>query len=176
MDVMNLMWKPIIGLTILLLGLALVGPVSALTIDSVKPCDKKGNYKEIFLTNEIVYVEIKTSGSGSKTVHIYVVENKNWRKGDKLEDVSGGYEEFMSNAPGSYIVTVWKGNLKVGEYDIIVDEDLDGEYDPGEKGHILGVVAGFFVIPEFPLGSLMAIIIYFGALAGLATKRLRFKH
>lgn len=170
----NMMWKSIIGLTVLLLGLALAGPVFALELAQVKSCDEFGNKKEIFLVQDDMYVRIKTSGHGSLTVRIYVVENSNWQGGEQLIDVSdNGYDEYTFTSSGWYVIKVWSRPLKVGEYDIIVDEDLDGIYDPQEKCDITGVRPGVFVIPELPLGSLMAVMIYFGVLVGLSTKRLR---
>jgi hypothetical protein len=48
-----------------------------------------------------------------------------------------------------------------GKYDIIVDVNMNGRYDQGVDAiddNDIKVTAGFFVIPEIPLGTITAII------------------
>jgi hypothetical protein len=125
--------------------------------------------KDTFLPQEDIYVVIKTKGTGQKTVRIYIVENESWKNNATMSDVSSdGYNEVIINATqspqyhGPY--RIWKAPLTVGSYDIVVDENLNGIRDPGEKVDDSAVVPGVFVIPDLPLGSLMAIVASFVAM------------
>jgi hypothetical protein len=113
---------------------------------------------------------IKTTGLGSKTIRIYIVANDSWRDGASLVDVShDGYNEVTIHATtnpqyhGPYLI--WSAPLTIGNYDIVVDENLNGIRDPGESVDDSDVVPGVFVIPDLPLGSLMATVASFVAMA-----------
>ncbi|MEM2936271.1 MAG: hypothetical protein QW231_03745 [Candidatus Bathyarchaeia archaeon] len=94
-----------------------------------------------------------------------------------MTDVSGGYEEETLVGAGIHgPFLIWSAPLTIGEYDIVVDSDRDGIRDPGEKVDYSQVPPGVFVVPELPMGTLMAMVASFGAMAGLATKRLRLRH
>jgi len=131
--------------------------------------------KNVFLTTENIYVVIKTTGIGGKKVRIYIVENEAWKNKTVLVDVSGGYEEIEIVATESPQyhgpILVWKAPLTVGRYDIVVDENLNGERDPGEKVDDSDVIWGVFVIHEIPLGTLMTMM---ASLLATATYR-KFK-
>lgn len=126
--------------------------------------------KNIFLPHENIYAVIKTTGLGSKTIRIYIVANDSWRDGASLVDVShDGYNEVTIHATtnpqyhGPFLI--WETPLTIGNYDIVVDENLNGIRDPGEKVDDSDVDPGVFVIPDLPLGSLMAIVASFVAMA-----------
>jgi uncharacterized repeat protein (TIGR02543 family) len=109
--------------------------------------------KDSFLDNEGVYAVIQTTGSGSKTVRIYVVENEAWKTG-ALVDVSGGYETVTLVATVSPQIhgpfLIWRAPTTPGGYDIVVDEDLDGIRDPGEKVDDSAGPPGFVVTSAVP--------------------------
>ena len=76
-------------------------------------------------------------------------------------DVSGRPDPVTLTGDGPTIhepFLIWKHPLNIGEYDIVVDEDQDGIRDPGEKVVDSDVTAGLFVVPEFPIGTLTAIV------------------
>ena len=99
-----------------------------------------------FETSDIVYVRGKNFTSS--TVDIYVFENRKWTLGDKFgpdwpvdddvpQDVrtDGGEPTEVAIVGGEIDCTtiVWDGSsdpLKPGRYDIVVDVDQNGEFDP----------------------------------------------
>ena len=126
--------------------------------------------KNVYLPNEDVYAVIKTTGKGSKKVRIYIVENEGWKNGEPMDDVSGGPEEVTLTGDGPKIhepILIWAAPLNIGEYDIVVDENRNGKRDPGEKVVDSEVTAGLFVVPEFPIGTLTAIVASLLAAASL---------
>jgi hypothetical protein len=125
--------------------------------------------KDIFLPQENIYAVIKTVGIGVKTVRIYMVANDSWRKHAPLIDVSSdGYNEITINATkspqyhGPYLI--WEAPLKIGNYDIVVDENLNGVRDHHERVDDSRIVPGVFVIQDLPLGSIMATVSSFAAM------------
>lgn len=109
--------------------------------------------KNTFLPTENIYAVIKTTGTGSITVRIYIVENEAWKEGALMNDVSpDGYNEVTITATqnpqyhGPFLV--WEHPLEIGQYDIVVDEDLDGIRDPGEKVDDSNIAPGVFVVPD----------------------------
>ena len=68
---------------------------------------------------------------------------------------------------------VWNGATP-GKYDIIVDVNGNGEYDEGIDAlddSDIEVTAGFFVVPEVAIGSIMAVAAMFAALGLFAYKK-----
>lgn len=135
--------------------------------------------KDTFLPSENIYAVIKTTGIGSLTVRIYIVENEAWKNGASMVDVSNdGYNEITiiaTQSPqyhGPFLI--WESSLKIGQYDIVVDENLNGIRDPGEKVDDSDVVPGVFVIPD--LASTLMGLTAFGSACGLyyLRKRLSF--
>jgi len=106
--------------------------------------------KDNFLDNENVYAMIKTTGRGSKTVRIYVVENEAWKNGVPLVDVSGDDYNVVTLAGagehGPFLI--WQAPTMPGGYDIVVDEDNDGIRDPGEKVDDSNPPSGFIIAPS----------------------------
>jgi len=132
-----------------------------LVVAWVKPSNGTGSEKNVYLPSEDVYVVIKTTGKGSKTVRIYIVENEGWKNGEPMDDVSGVSETVTLTGDGPTIhepVLIWAAPLNIGEYDIVVDENMNGKRDPGEKVADSNVTPGLFVVPEFPIGTLTAIV------------------
>lgn len=134
--------------------------------------------KDPFLPSENIYAVIKTTGVGSITVRIYIVQNDSWKNNVTMVDVSpDGYNEVTIVATttpqyhGPFLI--WSAPLTIGNYDIIVDENLNGIRDPGEKVDDSNVVPGVFVISDLPLGSLMATVASFVAMAVFSKHRPR---
>ena len=85
-----------------------------------------------------------------------------------------------SDASGNIQATlVWSWPLVPGKYDIVVDVNDNGVYDAGIDAiddSDIQVTAGFFVIPEVPLGTVMALAAMIIALVGyFAMPRFRKK-
>jgi len=94
--------------------------------------------KNDFNTAEKVYAVINATGTGSKTVRIYIVANEKWDSADNgksLTDVSGSYETvtIYSGLNGPFLI--WQAPTTAGSYDIIVDVDRDGQFDYGGSGY-----------------------------------------
>jgi len=148
----------------------------ALDIARVKSTDAAGVEKDVFMVGEDVYCIIKTVHAGTLTVDVYVVYNDEWHGGGVMTDRGDGYDTITLTSAGPNEVhgpfLIWSAPLKVGDYDIVVDQNQNGVRDPGEKVDSSCVDPGFLVIPELPLGTLMAMVASFGAMAGLAVRRL----
>lgn len=92
--------------------------------------------------------------SASKTYNFYiVVDQETWADGMAIpERVPGTVIIVSSNNNGDIASTaVWTGPQTVGKYDIVVDVNGNGQYDPGIDAvddSDIEVTAGFSVIPE----------------------------
>jgi hypothetical protein len=100
-------------------------------ITGVYSSDVSGTAQDSFLPAEDVYATITTwggSGTESKHVHIYVTADRtSWTIGDDLNDVSGGFNGVdVPFGGGTY--KVWPHNTTLGNYDIVADVNLNGDY------------------------------------------------
>jgi hypothetical protein len=127
---------------------------------TIESCDSTGTQKDTFLLVDDVYGIVDGMAIPPR--------------------VLGTATTVTSDAAGNIPATLlWSATLEPGKYDIMVDVDGDGLYyaeaDALDDSDI-EVTAGFFVIPEVPLGPIMATIGMFAALIGfLRLKRLRPK-
>ena len=147
---------------------------------TIESCDSTGTQKDTFLLDDDVY-GIGTGYRPSTTYNVYVVEDVTWVDGMAIPPrVLGTATTVTSDAAGNIPATLlWSATLEPGKYDIVVDVDGDDLYyaeaDALDDSDI-EVTAGFFVIPEVPLGPIMATMGMFAALIGfLRLKRLRPK-
>lgn len=93
-------------------------------------------YKNVFVPNDAVYATINPNdnpGLVYQYVDIYVLEDKNaWNTGDALTDVSGGYEIHIVQ-PGcwnaNFVLIAPAASLPLGDYEVIVDVNRDGQYE-----------------------------------------------
>jgi len=137
---------------------------------TIESCDSTGATKNKFDLMEEVYV-IGNGYLPSTTYDLYVVVDEAvWSDGMTIPArVSGTATTVSSDAGGNVQTTlVWSSPLVPRKYDIVVDVNGNGQYDAGidalDDSDIL-VTAGFFVIPETPLGTLMASLAMTFALA-----------
>ncbi|MGR3311071.1 MAG: hypothetical protein ACUZ77_09865 [Candidatus Brocadiales bacterium] len=100
-----------------------------------------------FETSDIVYA--RGMNFTSLTVDIYVFKNQKWTGGEDLTlltDVSGGMETVGVDSDGEIpcTTTIWDGSsdplnpLIAGRYDIVVDANQDGMFDPADGDVIDG--------------------------------------
>jgi hypothetical protein len=114
------------------------------------------------------------------TVRIYIVFDGDYQKDQQLTDRSGGHETVTltstSNSPEWFLIPdpIWSHPLTPGQYDIVVDVHDTGYFDPGKDKIDDSATVGFFVVPELPLGTLMAVMASMAAI-GLAKNRLKAK-
>jgi len=136
----------------------------------IESCDMAGAKKDTFMVGDDVYA----NGTGYQpraTYDIYVVEDVTWVDGMAIPPrVPGTTTTVTTDTNGNIPPTLlWSSPLTPGKYDILVDVDGDGLYyaeaDALDDNDI-EVTAGFFVIPEVPLGTIMVTLGMFGALLG----------
>ena len=138
------------------------------TPKNIESCDSAGGKKDSFMIGDDVY----GNGTGylpQTTYDIYVVEDVTWVDGMAIPPrVPGTTTTVTTDANGNIPPTLlWSNPLTPGKYDIIVDVDSDGLYyseTDALDDNDVKVTAGFFVVPEVPLGTLTAAIGMFGAL------------
>jgi len=162
----------LISLAILLLGSALVGPVSA--DESIEACDSAGvTIDYYFSPGDEVYLK----GSGltpGATYHIYIVEEYDpWIWGTTTKVMLHVVRDYGtitigadgkiwpvkiwdSAVPGLY--DVWADNIS---YDLFDDNDHIDDFDVSSTGP--PGPGGFFVIPEIPLGAITVLLVCFAA-------------
>lgn len=91
-----------------------------------------GDQKNLFFTNETIYVasgNISNSTTNSLSVRIYIVNNSDsWSNNTRLVDASGGYTVVSTNSSGYITPTSFWASPTAGNYDIIADVNLDGNY------------------------------------------------
>ncbi|MBI4010137.1 MAG: hypothetical protein HY361_03005 [Candidatus Aenigmarchaeota archaeon] len=93
--------------------------------------DSSGNEKNVFYSNETVYINANESvASGSASVRVYVVANNDsWDNGTILTAVIP-YITVSTNSNGNLALTlVWSPDTTAGSYDLVVDANNDGVYN-----------------------------------------------
>lgn len=141
---------------------------------TIESSDSAGAQKDTFDIPEDVYVVGigYPVNVGPHPHDLWVVEDvATWTDGMAIPSrVSGTATSVSSDASGNIPATlVWSGPLVPGKYDIVVDVDGDGKYDAGIDAlddSDVQVTAGFFVVPEVPLGTIMASAAMIIALVG----------
>ena len=125
--------------------------------------DGLGNAKQLFEPSDSMFASVQ---AGGQTVAFYVtVHHASWADGDVLSDVSGGAEALTLNPSGVQTVEVWGPLLVSGSYDVVLDKNNNGVFDLGVDSIDVAQVRLVNVIPEVPLGPVVA---SFGMIAGFA--------
>ncbi|MBN2133594.1 MAG: hypothetical protein JW741_29100 [Sedimentisphaerales bacterium] len=96
-------------------------------------------YKETFLTTENVYVGVDPTVQPSyigQTADIYIVDDKpdaQWLAGTTLQDKTGFVEQvtIYGVCGNCWATLAWAAPLTAGEYDVVLDFNQNGQYDPG---------------------------------------------
>jgi len=150
------------------------GSEETLTINS---CNSIGIQKNDFEVGAEIWANGSRGYSPSKTYNIYVVTDVGWTNGMDIPTcVPGTVQTVTSNPDGSILAKVWT-SANPGEYDIVIDFDGDGVYDEGidplDNNQVVDT-AGFFVIPEYALGTVLALAVCFAGL-GVYRRSRRFK-
>ena len=157
-----------------------VNPVP--TGPTIESCDSAGVKDDLFDLPEDVYV-FGIGYAPSTTYDMYMVDDAaTWSDGIAIPPrVSGTASAVSSDATGDIPTTlVWGSPLVPGKYDIVVDVNGNGVYDAGVDvldDSDIQVTAGFFVIPELPLGTILGLVSCFAALGAVfASKRVRIAY
>lgn len=138
------------------------GTEETLTIDS---CDSGGTKKDTFEAGQEIWIFGNTGYSPSTEYSIYVVIDTEWSNGMSIPTrVLGTELTITSNPDGTVLAKAWS-SAQPGKYDIVVDFDGDGYYDAGtdplDNNQVVST-AGLFVIPEYALGTILALGMCFG--------------
>lgn len=151
--------------------------VPSYPMQTIESCDASGNAKNTFDVSEDVYV----FGSGfpaSSTFDIHIVQDvASWTALNGMPiptPMPTDIHSITSNSSGHINVSLLCSTPVIGNYDIIVDVNRNGIYDPGidavDSDDI--VTAGVAIIPEL---SLLSAFYFIGILALLATFKWRRK-
>jgi hypothetical protein len=147
-------------------GKAISGP----TIES---CDGVGVPKDTFYLNDYVYVK-GSDFDEFESYDLYVVEDVTWVDGMAIPTRIPGTPTSVSSLGEGIILATSLGHLDPGKYDILVDFNGDGDFNEGIDAlddSDIQVTAGFFVVPEVPLGTISAMISMTIALIGYVSYR-----
>ena len=108
----------------------------------------------------------------------YVVPDTTWVDGMQIPDRVPGAETVVTSSPYGTLwaigpIRAWTPPLTPGAYDIVVDVNGNGNYDEGIDAldDFDVETAGFFVIPEVAIGSIMALAAMLVALILFAYKK-----
>lgn len=137
---------------------------------TIESCDVNGAEKDVFNIVDGLYAK----GSGfepSSQVDIYAVGDiPTYSNGMALgPHLIAGWLDVPTDANGDIIPhIVWTPTLVPGLYDLVVDANGNQVYDEGidavDNNDII-VTAGFFVVPEIWLGTIMGLLAMFMAFA-----------
>jgi len=130
---------------------------------AVESCDGSGATKNEFNLGDDVYV-VGSGYASSLSYVLKIVSDVDWSDGMKIPSYIVK-TTVSSDSSGNIAPTlVWNGATP-GKYDIIVDVNGNDEYDPGiDALDDFDVdTAGFFVIPEYWLGTILGLTGFFAA-------------
>ena len=129
------------------------------------PTDKSGNFKSTFSLHENVYI---TGGDckGYSEVTIYVIPDHEEIKPENAVTESVDAETIDYYSIKSLLTTlIWSAPLKQGKYDVWIDVNQNGQFDPGtDRYRMLCCTPYFLVIPEHLIGPIGALAAMFAAL------------
>ncbi|UCG36994.1 MAG: hypothetical protein JSV64_01585, partial [Candidatus Bathyarchaeota archaeon] len=153
-------------------------PLPSVTVpcSTVESCSSNGTIKDSFYPYEDAYA----NGDCYKPltlVNIYTVEDViDWADSLNISELSikTVRKNVLIDANGDLPVTIiWNQPLDVGLFDIVVDSDQNGLYDEGiDAIDDLDIdTAGFLVIPEYFLGTLMSLFSFLAAFGAFRLSR-----
>jgi hypothetical protein len=134
---------------------------------TIESCDSNGNKKDEFSPSEDIYV----FGDGyepNTDYTLYIVHHQiTWTDGMAIPTPRLVTAPVHSNESGHIQKTLVWDAPSPGKYDIIVDVVNPGVYDQGVDALDNGneITAGFFVIPEYALGTILALTVCFAGVA-----------
>jgi len=147
----------------------------------VETCDDASSIKDKFSLMEGVYVK-GCKYAPLTTYNIYVVEDvATWTDGMPIPPRVSGSASTVTTASDGCIAPrptlVWDAPM-IGKYDILVDVLENGVYDEDVDAlddNDIEVTAGFFIIPELPMGTILGLATCIAALGLYRSKRIDFR-
>lgn len=139
-------------LLLLLPFLLFINMVNAQTIWS---SDSYGNLKNFFYTNESVYVTSSNIATNSTNVDIYVFNNSNsWSNNTPLTNYVTAAKSLSTNSSGYLLPAfIWVSPI-VGDYDIVLDFNHDGNYT-SNVDYIYNLTTTGFSVLAVPVPTLI---------------------
>jgi hypothetical protein len=129
-------------------------------------CNSTGTTQSTFDLGETVYFTA-TGFSASTTYPVIVVSHQPlWNAGQSIPTAIAT-NSITTDGSGNIAATSIYNSAAPGEYDVIVDANSNGIFDQGDL--LLNNVvssAGLFVLPEYPLGAIVALIASISAFMG----------
>jgi len=160
-----------ISLSILLLGLALATALTcAEQSGTITSTDATGTTEiNEFLPTQTVYAKGEGMEPGNYIIYI-VPDVSTWTPWVTVIPASVTTPTPVTVGPSATFgpTVIWSPTLTPGDYDIIADHQTLGTqgtydvHDALDSGEI-HVTAGFFVIPEIPLGAITVLLVCFAA-------------
>ncbi|MEM3551395.1 MAG: NosD domain-containing protein [Candidatus Bathyarchaeia archaeon] len=146
---------------------------------TVESCNAEGEAKDIFYVSENVYI-VGRGFAPNTRYEVYIVKKTVWIDGMPIpQRVNGTLTYVISDENGNIAVSlVWAKLLTVGKYDIVIDVNHNGLYDEGVDALDSGGIeakGGFFVIPEYWLGTITGLSSFLSALASYYLLKFRLK-
>lgn len=112
---------------VLLAGAAPAAAAAAMVTDcDFWPQETFYRNQPVCVTGDLDYIP---PGYIIPTADIYVSANTTWNAGDRAVDVTGSVNRFQSFGT-FYDEYAWLPTLEAGRYDILIDNDLNGRWDP----------------------------------------------
>lgn len=139
------------------------GDIYLVKFNTIWASDINGVSKHFFLSDETMYATVPTDG---QIVTFYVAIHQTWNQGNYLinRDVSSDAPNTIElNPSGTQTVQIWPQPMTTGVYDIVMDTNNNGIFDQGTDQITQVYVTSSFVVPEYLLGSLLALAACFAA-------------
>ncbi|HKZ45130.1 MAG TPA: hypothetical protein VJ343_00320 [archaeon] len=131
----------------ILLLLPLLLLVSLVNAQSIWSSDANGNLKNFFYTNESVYATSSNISNNATVVDIYVFNNSNsWASNTSLASYVSATKSVSTNSSGYLLPKVIWVSPQVGDYDIVLDFNHDGNYTSNVDYVYNLTTAGFSVL------------------------------
>ena len=140
-------------------------------IPTIESCDGVGIPKDAFWLNHYVYVK-GSDFDEFESYDLYVVEDVTWVDNMTIPTRVPGTPTSVASLGEGIILATSLGQLDPGKYDILVDFNGNGKFDEGIDpldDNDIEVTAGFFVVPEFWLGTILGLGGCFAALGVFLT-------
>jgi hypothetical protein len=147
-------------------SITLPTPTVTVPHPTIESCDSAGIENNDFNPGETVYAN-GINYLPSTIYRVFVVNDTTWTEGMAIPSrIQGSATTVTTNGLGNVLpVAVWNSPLNAGGFDIVVDVNGNGKYESNvdalDDNDV--VTAGFLVIPEYWLGTALALAGCFAA-------------
>jgi hypothetical protein len=171
------LFSTFIAIAFLLVVYVMPSRARAYAVPTIESCNQVGDQVDSFELGETVHVT-GSNYSQSTTCNVsIVVDVENWTEGMAIpERVPSSATTVASDMNGDVTPTAIWTTQTVGKFDIVVDVNGNGLYDPGIDAlddNDIEVTAGFSVMPELSSSLLLALFMIATLLMIAVSKRVR---